>query len=223
MSDELEHIDAIFSEKLKNYREKPHENSWDKLAMGLDQKNQQEKLNRNNKGKLGLLSITVISFMFIFSGHNIKTESSPQSKNHQPQLEKKSSSDIPLNPTLEITEMESEEEKPITKENPNEEEKTINSGNIINITQKDSQSTIEVIKETEKQEFQISSINIEKKPLVKILPPERETPKRSKGIKIEITLDTTGINKGAAAPQTKKTFNTLFKKLRKFTEASKKN
>ena len=62
MSEELEHIDSIFSEKLKNYREKPSENAWDKLAMGLDQKDQEQgKLNRNNKGKLGLLSITIIS------------------------------------------------------------------------------------------------------------------------------------------------------------------
>jgi|GEM_PF-4202623 len=223
MSEELEHIDAIFSEKLKNYREKPNENSWDKLAMGLDQKNQQEKLNRNNKGKLGLLSITVISFMFIFSGHNIKTESSSQSKNYSPQIEKNSSSDLPLNPTLEITDMESEEEKPIINENPIEEEKTINADKTINIAKEKTQSTFEVNENTDKEAFQISSIIIEKKPPVRIQPQERETQKRSKGIKIEITLDTTGIDKGAASPQTKKTFNTLFKKLRKFTEASKKN
>ena len=224
MSEELEHIDSIFSEKLKNHREKPSESAWDKLAMGLDEKDQkQEKLNRNNKGKLGLLSITIISFMFIFSGHNIKTNSSTQSEDHSPKIEKNISSKVPLRQKPKIIEKEIDEEKPKDRQDLAEKNKTIISSNAVNTYQEETPEALEVIEKKEKKSLQISSIDIEKKPPVSIQPQERETKKRRKGIKIEITLDTTQVNKRAAAPQTKKTFNTIFRKLRKFTEASKKN
>lgn len=224
MSEELEHIDSIFSEKLKNYREKPSENAWDKLAMGLDQKDQEQgKLNRNNKGKLGLLSITIISFMFLFSGHNIKTNSSTQSENHTPELKKIISAKPSLSQEAEVIEEEIEQEKPVVKKDLFEKAKTVNSNNTINTNQEETQEAFEVNEKKEQQSLQISSIDIEKKPLEIIQPLEKETKKRSKGIKIEITLDITEVDKRAAAPQTKKTFNTIFRKLRKFTEASKKN
>ena len=224
MGKELEHIDALFRDKLKNYREPTSREAWDRLSAMLDAKDKGS--NTKSLGKWGLLSLITLSFIFIFPGHNTNLIQAEQQVNAAPpKIEKKAPQLI----TIEKAPTKPKAiEQAITNDSPEKEvqnavedkkdnlllkvEKKVNEQLIIN------PNSIE-----EAYDYQ-NNISIKKKPAL-VLYKKRERARGAKGIKVEITLDETQKEEApnATAPQTKRTINSIFRKLRKISEASKRN
>ena len=230
MSKELEHIDALFRDKLKTYREPPSNKAWDKLSAMLDDPSNTNNGNSaKNIGRWGLLSLFTLSFVFVFPGHDFEQIKAEQ-KIEATQITAKE-------PALRPQQLNEE----MAHAKPGRKKESFE--NASNSLQKPKQQTVvmpqnveavkeklaldqKVIKEesTVTQKFISNKISIEKKPALPLFI-KKEKKQKPKGIKVEITLG--GPNQKnrvrQAAPQTKNTINSIFKKLRKISEASKRN
>ncbi|UZR95809.1 hypothetical protein [Chondrinema litorale] len=226
MSDNYQHIDSIFKEKLGDYKEKPSAAAWDKLDKHLKSNDNNNKGGKNHWGKYGLFSIIVLSFLFVFSGHSTVENTPPDNKEI---IEVKPSIKQPL---------EIEEDKPesiIESEKTELEdtlEETKSTENIVNTNNQTSlkNTTVNIQnqqaelsgtnKEIENSELEIpEEITLEKKGLTKI---EKKKAK-GKGVKVEITLTPSDNTRQEAAPQQKNPIKTLFRKLRKYTSEENQN
>lgn len=224
MGKELEHIDALFRDKLKNYREPTSNEAWGKLSALLDEKEKTStKDNTKNLGRWGLLSLITLSFVFVFPGHN-----SSQIIAKKPKITISDSKQKPLlNKELEEVAKQPKTSSTSIKPNLEESKKEINSQKTEILIQEKTIETnqpVPLSNDIETSQLSTMEITIEKKPVVPLF--RKPTRARgAKGIKVEITIEDTKNKKQpkASAPQTKRTINSIFRKLRKFSEASKRN
>ena len=222
MPDNFDHIDTIFKDKLQNFKEKPSIDAWNKIDKHLKSGGNNDKGGKNQWGKYGLFSIVIISFMFVFLGHqtidnesNIKTNQSINKPSKSVFSEK-----IGKTENNKLIDRTTEKENPKKQLNVQNKQQSIK----ILLTQESIQNRENRNISEEKAELEDSIpevLTIEKKELVNV----KKKKQKGKGIKVEITLNSSTKNKSQqeAAPQQKSTIKSLFKKLRKYTREENQN